>query len=474
MIDPILHTLRQKADRLKVAVYLVGGPVRDTLLDRSCHDWDFVSHKADVLSRHVAQALRAKRITLDDQNKIYRVIVLRTPQLTLDFAEMQGKTIESDLARRDFTINAMAQPVGESRIIDLYGGRKDLQKKIVRAVSRQAFKEDPIRLLRTFRFSAQFGFTIDPKTLAWVKADHELLASRQGGVARERVREELLKMFAQPSSGKQLWVMDKVGLLTTLLPDMEAGRRVGLRYYGKGGVIKHALQSVDNLEWILQQVPKGSLRYAGDPRVSQGIHAYLKASIAGHPRPAYLKLGTLLHDIGKPATAQVIKRRLRFFQHDEVGGRMADKLLETLRFSRQEVRMVQMWVRHHMRPGNLAATSQMTPKAMARFFRDLGEDGVGMLLVSLGDHYTYLSRKHWGKGTDSVEVAAKRLLESYYIQREKMLPPRIINGHQLMKALKLSPGPEIGKLLEAIQDAQAGGKVKTPADAIAFAKRWKG
>ena len=470
MKDPLLQAVRQKADRLKIQVYLVGGPVRDRLLGRPCHDWDFVSVKADRLSRAVAQSLGAKRITLDDQNKIYRVIARRSPLLTLDFAELQGKTIEQDLARRDFTINAMCSAVGENRIIDLFGGQKDLQKKVIRAVSRKAFQDDPLRLLRTFRFAVQFGFRIDPQTARWVKAEHERLNSR-GGVARERVREELLKMLEQPSAAQGLWAMDKAGLLSTIIPDLEAGRRVGLRYYGTGGVIKHALQAVENIEWLLDHIPQ--LGYAHHPRVRTGLREYIGGEVAGHPRSAYLKLGTLLHDIGKPATAQVIKGRLRFFQHEEVGGRMADTLLDKLRFSRQETRVVQMWVRNHMRPGNLAAAARVTPKAIARFFRDLGEDGVGMLLVSLGDHYTYLARKLWGKATDPVEVTTKKLLESYYLQREKVLPPRVIDGHQLMKALRIPSGPQVGKLLEAIQDAQASGQVKTAADAIAFARKRK-
>lgn len=467
-----LASVARAARRHHVTPYLVGGPVRDSLLNRPCHDWDFVSQKAHSLSRSVARTLRAKLIVLDEQNRIYRVILKKgetTPLLTLDFAEMQGQTIERDLKRRDFTINAMAQALDQTSIIDLFGGHHDLQKKIIRAVSRKAFQDDPLRILRTFRFAAQFGFSIDPQTLRWVKAHQTLLGSHPGGVARERVREELLKLLSQPNSGPFLISMDTCGLLTTLFPAMEAGRRVGMRYYGKGGVVKHALQAVVNLEWIFNHL--SALAYLNPAPVRQAVKTYINQPLGGHPRATFLKLGALLHDIGKPATAQVIRGRLRFFGHEEIGADIARKTTEQLRFSRQETQAIRSWVQNHMRPGNLAAAKGVTDKAMARFFRDLGEDGLGMLLVSLGDHYTYLARSRWGKGKDSVEATTHRLLERYCLQREKVLPARLINGHALMKKLRLQSGPLIGKLLDLIQDAQAEGKVKTPGEALGWARK---
>src|SRR4029077_19486632 len=109
-----------------------------------------------------------------------------------------------------------------------------------------------------------------------------------------------------------------------------------------------------------------------------------------YPRTAWLKFGAFLHDIGKPATAKMIKGRLRFFEHEHVGARLAMKVGERLRCSRQEVQLLGLWVRNHMRPGNLAAAARITDKAISRYFRDLGEEGVGMVLISLADHYTYL------------------------------------------------------------------------------------
>ena len=278
MTPSILQVLINAGHRRRVEPYFVGGPVRDRLLGRHCHDWDIVSRQALPLAREVARSTHGKLITLDDQNRIYRIIL--SDHTTIDFAEMQGKNIQEDLARRDFTINAMAMPLlptfllprGEGGrrpdeaasplpsptgrgslamgIIDPFGGQRDLKRKVVRAVSQRAFKEDPLRLVRAFRFASQFGFSIESKTLKWITQSHQGLI---GHVANERIREEWLRLLQQPEAHVSLRLMDRTGLLTAIFSDMETCRSVAYRYYGKGGVLKHSLQTVENLEWILQE-----------------------------------------------------------------------------------------------------------------------------------------------------------------------------------------------------------------------------
>src|SRR5439155_13713831 len=162
---------------------------------------------------------------------------------------------------------------------------------------------------------------------------------------------------------------------------------------------------------------------------------YLQTPIGGYPRYAWLKWAAFLHDVGKPATATIIKGRLRFYEHEHVGASLAMNVGRRLRCSRQETQLLGLWVRHHMRTGNLAAAARLTDKATSRFFRDLGEEGLGMILVSLADHYTYLARSRWGKGSDPVEKISLRLLNSYYGQRSKILPERLVDGHDLMRKL---------------------------------------
>jgi putative nucleotidyltransferase with HDIG domain len=253
--------------------------------------------------------------------------------------------------------------------------------------------------------------------------------------------------------------MDRAGVLGQIFPEIEACRRTAVRYYGSGGVLKHSFETVDNLEWILKH------------DLSPAAGEYLEQLVGGYPRRAWLKWAAFLHDIGKPATAKMFKGRLRFFEHEHVGAELTLQIGKRLRLSRQETQLLAMWVRHHMRTGSLAAAPRITDKALSRFFRDLGEEGVGMVLLSLADHYTYLKRSLWGKGKDPVEKMGKRLLTTYFEERSKILPEKVIDGHELMKALRIPPGPKVGKLLAAVQDAQAEGKVRTKEEALQFLKK---
>ncbi len=453
-MNPLLHeALLSVVRRRREPLWFVGGPVRDSLLGLACQDWDFACRKARPLALQVAQALRAKFIVLDEQNRIYRVVL--SDHQTLDFAELQGQSIERDLRRRDFSINAMARLFPDGPLLDPFGGQRDLQRKLIRGVSERAFLEDPLRTLRAFRFAVQLNFKIEARTLQWIRKHREGLDR----VSAERIREELLRFWKQPATCQVLKLMDQTGLLSHVFPEMDACRRTAVRYYGTGGVLRHSVETVANLEWILTRNRRPE------------IAAYVQTLVGGYPRVAWLKWAAFLHDIGKPATAKMIKGRLRFFEHEQVGADLVMKLGHRLRLSRQEVHLLGLWVRHHMRAGSLAAAPRITDKAVSRFFRDLGEDGVGMVLLSLADHYTYLRRSLWGKGRDPVEKMGLRLLDSYFLERSKILPEKLVDGHRLMKALRLKPGPLIGQLLGTIQDAQAEGKVRSVKEALAFAKR---
>jgi len=443
----------------KVPIWWVGGPVRDEVLQRPWLDGDVACRGALALAKSISRKVHGKLIVLDDQYRIYRVII---PEggYTLDVAELQGRTIEEDLARRDFTINAMARLVGTSTIIDPWKGIKDLKRKTVRTLSLKVLKEDPVRRLRAFRFAAQLNFKIDPKTLAWVRK------GSLSTIAAERIREEFLKLLVSPQTGSTLDAMDRAGLLIEIIEELEACRWTARSFYGSGGVLRHSLNTVKNLEWIL-----GRLTLYLSHKHADMVHGYLHEPIGGHPRLAWLKLGALLHDIGKPATAKKIGGRLRFFGHEEVGADMAGPFAKRLRLSRQETQLVRSYVKHHMRLGSLAAASAATPKALFRYFRDLGgSEGVGMILISLADHYDYLNAKKWGKKSDPVEKLAIRMLDTFYADQALMKPQRLITGHDIMRVLRLKPSPQIGDILEKVQDAQVDGKIKSKDEALAFVK----
>jgi putative nucleotidyltransferase with HDIG domain len=206
--------------------------------------------------------------------------------------------------------------------------------------------------------------------------------------------------------------------------------------------------------------------------LNQKIGAYLDEPIAGYSRRAHCKWGLLLHDIGKPDTMSYDETgRLRFFEHEFVGAKKIPAMAARLRWSNTEIARYAGYVRNHMRPGNLASQTNVTDRAIHRFFRDLGDDAIAMLLISLGDHLTYLSPAQKRRRASPHERLTIKMVRRYYTARETVLPPKLVNGHELMQALKLKPSPLIGALLNDIQEAQSDGTLVSKTDALAFAKK---
>jgi tRNA nucleotidyltransferase/poly(A) polymerase len=463
MILQILEKILEAAGSSKM--YLVGGFVRDLARGKTSLDIDLATPQDPArLARRIAGRLGGTAFPLDKERGIHRVQLKN--DIHLDIAQFKGKTLEKDLLARDFTINAMALPLDnptlqQKAIIDPTGGLNDLRKKTLRAVSKRSFRDDPLRILRAFRIAAELKFSIEKNTLTLIRRERALLSR----VSKERIREELLRLFAVPTSSGSLILMDRAGVLKELFPEAKAMERTGRAYYGKGGVWKHSLEAFQILEEAFANI--GRLF----PRCSKPLANYLEAPVAGHPRHALLKLSELLHDVGKPKTARMIKGRLRFFGHEDVGARMTKKALERLRFSSEEKNRAAHIVQAHMRPGNLAVQPMITDKAIFRFFRDLDDDAIGALLVSLADHLTYVTPRQRFKGKTPHERVTKKMIERYYLRREKIVPKRLIDGHAVMKAFSLKAGPLVGEILSAVQEAHALGQVSNPSEALAWVRK---
>lgn len=483
-LSPVERLLRERGAR----AWLVGGAVRDAVAGRRAPTLDIdlaVPEDAEALARALARRLGGASFLLHQETQVWRVAVKGPPSAQVDVGRFQGADIGEDLSRRDFTANAMALPLplGSGPLLDPFGGAADIRRGLLKATGRRVFAEDPLRTLRAFRLGAQLGLSVEPRTASWIKA----AAARVSGCAGERVRSELMALLACEDSAGWLQALDSAGLLTAVFPELKASRRCAEVYYGKGGVLKHSLDAVARMDFLLANLDRVYPDLAGD------IRSHLAARCGGlQSHQALLRLAVLLHDVAKPATARRIGGRLRFFGHEEAGARTAGGILERLRFSREERETVEAAVRHHLRPGNLAANKAVSHRATFRFFRDLGDHGVSLLLLCWADHASYLSvrslRGVLGKVRDALQAPLPRsrsggedvrkslyhlrvvslLLDRYFRDRERVLPPRMLDGHAVMKALKLPPGPEIGALLERLREAQAEGKVRTRAEAITF------
>lgn len=452
--------------------FAVGGSVRDLILKRPIYDLDLASLTASTLAKKLSVFFHVKQITLDEENAVYRLVLPPQYKTTrqIDIAQIQGKTIEEDLLRRDFTVNAMALSVPKRTFLDPRCGLKDIGKKILRCESGDILKSDPLRILRAFRQSAQLGFEIEKNTLKLLKTAKDLTLKPAG----ERIRSEILSLLEAPDSSRQLFMMDQCGVLTSLFPEMEPQRKTAVEYYGKGGVLTHSLTAASRADFLMSHL---KLVF---PKHHETINQY---------RRNIVLLASLLHDIAKPDTARMVKGRLHFFGHDQLGAKKVSEVLERLRFSREEISLVQSATRHHLRPGYLAEAPQISERSLYRFFRDAGENVLYTLLTAWADHTSYvpeksildflpLTRKPVGKELEKVPKDLRKtlrhlqtvnLLVSRLLNPQKeVIPPPLLNGNEIMKALKISPGPEVGKILEKIREEQAAGKIKNREKALKF------
>jgi putative nucleotidyltransferase with HDIG domain len=472
-----------------VRIWIVGGAVRDLLLGRPVRDWDFaVDDEAMALGRAVGDALGGAFFPLDEGRGTARVVLgpEHERRAVLDFARLRGRSLETDLAARDFTVNAMA--VAEAGVlIDPLGGQNDLRDTQIRATSERAFRDDPVRLLRAARLEAELHLRIEPQTEVWLRRD-ALLLSRS---AAERVRDELARGLGVSGASQFIQRLDDLRLLVHMLPEVESLKGVTQSYPHRFDVWRHTLTVIDALEVVVACILGGATRASPYRRLdvpapawgdlvrvigqfAEQISAHLTVALSSdRDRWLLLKLGGLLHDIGKPRTRSVDEDGIiHFYNHEPVGARMATRRLRTLRFSRDEARRAGTIVKGHLRPSHLASAEEVTRRAIYRYFRDTGDAGVDIALLGLADHLATwgsdLQEKQW---TRRLEVA-ELLLHHYFERREETVAPQLpVDGHDLMLELGLEPGPQIGLLLDALREAMAAGEIETREEALEFARR---
>jgi len=460
--------------------YLVGGFVRDLCLGRETADID-IALAADALeiAPQIAGAIGGKFIPLDEASRVARVVIAgrEAPsggRWQLDFATFEG-SIEQDLSRRDFTIDAMAVDLSmlaqdDIKLLDPFGGQADLESRVIRAVADNAFQSDPARLLRAVRLAAELDFTIESQTEALIERHSQLIA----GVAGERVREELVRLLAVPDSGRLLLYLDGLGLLTAIFPEMAQAKGVEQPREHFWDVFEHSLKTVAAVDFLLRQ---GSWEYAASEVLaavpwSEALAEHFAGPVsAGSTRRSLLKLAALLHDVAKPQTKAVTREgRTRFLGHAKEGAAIAVAIMERLRFSGKEVKLVEIVIKYHLRPGQMSQQGLPSRRAIYRYFRDCGEAGVDILFLSLADHLASrgptLSLAGWREHTRLVDYVIARHAE----QEELVTPVRLLSGHDLINIFNMKPGPRMGELLEAVREAQASGEISTREEALALVR----
>lgn len=378
-----------------ITAYATGGFLRDGILGAPVHDIDIsISESPLVIGPQIAEAFGGHSFALREEEQQSRII-LPELRLHIDLLPLRG-TIEEDLRLRDYTIDAMAAPLGSvvagsPDVIDPLGGLADLRAGIVRVVSEEAFRLDPLRTLRGARIATQLAFQIEPGTRELIARHAELLP----GVAAERQREELMRIFATPRAGAAVRLLNDLGLLARVLPEMDVTRGAEQPKEHYWDVFGHSIAAVENMDALLADEQPANTT-ARDlwrelwPQLGwwEEARAYFGEELApGITRQTLLKLTCLLHDIGKPATRTIDETgRMRFFGHSDVGADIAAGALRRLRFSAREVTMVRAMIEAHLRPVQMAQQGPPTRRAVYRFFRDTADAGIETLFLSLADH----------------------------------------------------------------------------------------
>ncbi len=472
-------------------IYLVGGAVRDALLSRQSFDLDFVTGgDALKIARKLADELGGAYFPLDSDRNVARIILHpvdvksthREKTYKVDISRYQGYDLTGDLQARDFTINAMALDAHHpEKLMDPLHGADDLIARRLRTCSPGSMLADPVRVLRGVRFSMDLELKILPDTLACMREAIPHLEE----ISAERVRDELFRMLVLPHPSSALRLLDMLGALEHVLPEVCRLKDVGQGPPHVMGAWDHTLDSLTRLESLLEALaPNYDPEKASNlslglvvlrlGRFRQQISEHLENALnPERPHRGLLFLAGLYHDVGKESTRSVDSQgTIRFLGHDQLGSRIAENRGQALKLSNLEVERLATIVGHHMRPSLLShPPAAPTMKAIYRFFRDTGAAGVDVCLLSMADVLaTYgpsLPQERWSRHLDVV----RSLLAAWWEERtERVLPPAIVNGDDLLAELKLSPGPLIGYLLESIREAQVSGDVHTREDAIRYAR----
>lgn len=458
------------------ACYLVGGFLRDQLLGRSSAYVNVdlaVPKSALALSRALAAALHGAFVPLDEAAGSARIVVTAdATRLELDISEFRGATLEADLGRRDFTVNAMAIALGDwlkdpshplPHLIDPLHGRETLARRQLVPCFPDTFEEDPVRILRAFRFSSQLAFALDSSAMPLMTR----AVSRLAGVSGERIRDELLAICETDRAHPAVCSLNELGVFDVLIPELSLGR----------GMDQGKLHHLDVLDHQIETVAQADRFLADFTEFSQALRQPLACYCAQQlverrSRKSLIKLSGLLHDVGKPANRQVHDDgEIWFIGHEHTGAELAAVIVERLRLANREAEMVCQMVRHHLRPGFLSREPQLTRRAVYRFYKDLGDHGPACLLTWWADRMATRGSKSRLDQIDQQRARLEALLNAYFFQAEEVVrPPRLLDGRQLMERFTLPPGPLVGELLAAIEEAQAEGRIRTSEEALSLAR----
>ena len=419
--------------------FLAGGYIRDlAIFGTASLDRDIVLFGADTenVSRKIADSLGAAFVELDSENKIYRIVL---GENYADIAQGLNNSVTDDIKRRDFCINSIFYDLKKGDFVDIAGGFQDIEQRVIKTADIKNLDDDPLRMLRAFRFQSQLGFEIESGVKDYIKNNGKKLDS----VAKERINQEILKMFEGKFLPQTLLNMLDIGLLEAVFPFIQNIKKIPPNSHHHLDLVHHSIETVKQ---IRQNKP-------------------------------LLRLAAFYHDIGKPLcwTIEPETGRHRFIGHDEKGGELVKEELSRLKFSKKQIEYVSKMVKNHIYPSSLmSAPEGVSNKAMARFIRKIHPDVEDLIELARADR---LSARGEAVTDDMVEKNLENLMKllEYYESIKDGLKelPKLLDGREIMETLNIQATPKLGPILNELKEAQIAGVVKTKEDAITFIKSLK-
>ena len=443
--------------------WLVGGVVRDALLERPLVDFDLaVRGEARAAAQAASRALGGPAFSLSEAFGAWRALDGQR-RFHVDVAALQGTTIEEDLGRRDFTINAIAVPLAGGELVDPQGGVADLRAGVLRLVSPRAYEEDPLRALRLVRLAAELGLAPAPETERLTAQT----APRLSEPSPERVFAELRRLLVADGALAGLELARRLGVLAAALPELGELEGIEQSRFHHLDVLGHTIEVLRHLIEI-ESEPE---RVFGE-QLGPAVRAELSEPLADQlTRGQALRLGALFHDVGKPATRAFREDgRITFIEHDRVGEQLVGEVFRRLRTSERLRSFVGRLTREHLRLGFLVHHRPLDARALHRYLRSCQPVEVEVTVLSCADRMATAA-----PGQEEWIVAhlelAREVMGAALSWRATGPPRAPLRGDELARELAISPGPELGELLAELESAVYAGEVATRAEAVAYARR---
>lgn len=463
---PLYDYIVKTAKRIGVKVYLVGGSLRNLLMGKKICDWDF------VISGHV---FKFGSILADETSSAYVVldkdfgtvrIVPQKRNVYLDFTAARG-SIQEDLKLRDFTINSIALDIEGGELIDPFKGKEDIDNKIIRCLSLDNIKADPLRILRAFRMMTFSSFEIEKTTKKWLTDEKHTLNK----VSFERIRDEIFKILKYYNSISIVRSLYKAGILQIILPEILPMSGMTQNSFHKYDVLEHSFAALEELEKLIDFSPFNLF-------CKEEINAYLNKKTAGlRTRLETIKFAVLLHDVGKPASRKIdYKGILYYYGHHIEGQRIWKDIARRFKLSNNEIKLGADLIKNHLVPIllPLEKNKKIQKEKTYSFFQEAGDSAPGVVLLSWADVEA-------GKGealTENLIINhhnfSRNLLMYFFMKHRLASPPCYIKGNEIAEIIGVKDvrkGKLIGKAVDILRKSSAMGDISTKKEAIDFLKK---